>query len=85
MGDRNQEYLIYGLKTCGYCAAAQELLSSLGYEYSYFNLDDKQDFLTEVKRFYSHKTVPIILRMDSSTGSVKFIGGYSELQEHVND
>lgn len=85
MGNRETEYFIYGLDSCPFCREAQDLLDTLGYSYSYVGLDQRQKFLKEVKQFYNHRTVPIVLEFDGATGRVRFIGGYDDLKERVSD
>ena len=41
--------------------------------------DNDIEFLSEVKEFYNHSTVPIIVENDIETGETSFIGGFSEL------
>ena len=82
---RGTIFLIYGRSSCPYCCKAVDLLSFAGIEHDFFDLEEDREFLEEVKKFYEHKTVPIVLRIDGETGLVKLIGGCSELEEWLND
>ncbi len=77
-------YLVYGRASCPYCAQAIQLLSSLNKEYIFFDEEDKEE-LEKIKFFHKHKTVPIILTNDLSTGIVRLVGGFTELKELVGD
>ena len=77
MGDKR--YLIYGVKACPYCVLAINYLTNLNQEVIFFNLEADLEFLDEAKRFYGSSTVPIILENNNSSGSINFIGGYSDL------
>ena len=77
-------FLVYGRGSCPYCLKAVELLRSLNKEYVFFDEEDREE-LEKIKVFYNHKTVPIVLTNDLSTGSVRLVGGFTELKEFIND
>ena len=58
---------------CPFCVEAKRVLDAHGVEYEEHVMDSEPAALDEVKRKYSHPTVPIIL-LDG-----EFIGGASEL------
>ena len=82
MGD-GSSYIIYGTTWCPYCDEARSILDDAGIPYMFLDLTEKQEFLLEVKEYYSSKTVPIVL--EGSFGVYKYIGGCSDLKERVND
>jgi len=82
---RETSFILYGRSSCPYCIRAVDLLSFAGLEHDFFDLEEDREFLQEVKEYYNYKTVPIILKIDGSTGQVKFLGGCSDLEEWLND
>ena len=65
-------YIIYGLKSCGYCARAVKLLHEKSVQFSYYPLDHEQGILEYMKTCYDQKTVPIIVQ--STNGEeIKYI------------
>ena len=81
---RQRRYVLYGRYSCPYCVEASDLLGSLGLDCQFIDIEKDPEFLQELKEFYQHKTVPMIIRIDEA-GVVKFIGGYDNLKEEVND
>ena len=80
----NKEYIIYGKSSCPFCVMATELLNSEGKEYDFVDLQDKVSILSEVKEYYKHSTVPIVIRGDLEDRWV-FIGGYTELRSFIEN
>lgn len=71
---------IFGTNTCPYCVKAKELCKSLGYSFTYKNIDeDNEAFDQLVGRIKSWKTVPQIFI------GAKHIGGYDDLQKYLGD
>ena len=81
----DNQYLIYGRSSCPYCIEAVRVLSSSGIEHTFFDLESDREFLNEAKAFYSHSTVPIVLKINKDTGIVKLIGGCDDLKGDLND
>ena len=54
-------------------------------QFLFFNLENRQEFLAEVKGYYNFLTVPIILENDINTGLVRFIGGFDDLMEDLGE
>tara|TARA_Y100000310_G_C20134851_1_gene557528 strand:+ start:315 stop:563 length:249 start_codon:yes stop_codon:yes gene_type:complete len=79
----DKRYIVYGLEECSFCVSAQEILKGRNLQFSFFELSADPEFLAEVKGFYDFLTVPIILENNIITGFVSFIGGYSDLVEHL--
>ena len=78
------EYLIYGKNSCPYCNMAVDLLDEVGKEYDFVDLQQRASTLSEVKSFYEHQTVPIIVKRDPNDRWF-FIGGYTELEALLKD
>ena len=82
MGDNQKKrYYIWGRSSCDYCIRACEFLYSRNELYDFFDHDGDEPFLEELKGFYEHETVPLIVENDISTGLTKFVGGYDDLQK----
>jgi|DEB0MinimDraft_10_1074344.scaffolds.fasta_scaffold40900_4 glutaredoxin len=81
---RSSYYLVFGLSNCPFCKEADNLLGSLGYDYEYFTLDNDPEYLLEMKEFYKHRTVPIVLKVGDDS-IVRFIGGCDDLKRELND
>jgi len=79
-----KRYIIYSLSDCNFCTAAKELLEENNIDFYNFNLDNDHDFLLEVKEYYNHRTVPIVIENNKETGNTKFVGGFNELSEVLN-
>ena len=60
-------------------------LRSREFDYYFFDLEGDESFMADVKSFYNHSTVPIVLENDISTGLTRFIGGCDDLLETLND
>lgn len=82
---RASSFLVYGRSSCPYCVESTDLLGFAGLDYNFFDLEEDREFLEEVKRFYNHSTVPIVLSIDGPTGKVKLIGGCDDLRNWLND
>ena len=82
---RQTTFLIYGRSSCPFCVKAVDLLEFAGIDNHFFDLEDDPEFLEEAKRVYNHKTVPLVLRIDGESGVANFIGGYTELENYLND
>ena len=73
-------YVIYGLKLCGFCSKAVDLLQKKAVHFSYYPLDEQEGIMKYMKECYNHKTVPIIVY--SVNGEEALIGGYDDLVKH---
>ena len=76
-----KRYFIYGTSACPFCVRALDKLDSMNLESIFFNLEGDVGHLAEVKEFYNHNTVPIILQNDLVTGYTSFVGGSDDLME----
>lgn len=78
-------YFVYGTSSCPFCILALEKLSSMNLENIFFNLEHDPAYMKEVKEFYDHGTVPIVLQNDLTTGMTSFVGGSDDLMELLDD
>jgi glutaredoxin len=73
-------YVVYGRSTCPFCKKAIKLLEKRQEKHVFVDLAEEPQVLSETKRFYKWKTVPIVIQ-SGPTGN-KFIGGFNELRKH---
>ena len=78
-------YFIYGVPDCPFCVKAMRELDDRKYAYYFFDLEEDEVFMSDVKDFYKHNTVPIVLENDIDTGATTFVGGCDSLLEKLND
>ncbi len=78
----NTHYEVWIKTSCSYCLSAQRLLLENAKSHSLYVMDDKLDELEEVKKLWNHRTVPLVLLRNGD--EEKFIGGYTDLQEHLD-
>ena len=82
--DREQiRFFLYGVDSCPFCNHAEDYFLATGTEYYYFNYKDDPAGLAHCKSFFQHETVPIIIINNKTTGESSFVGGYTDLMEHV--
>jgi len=78
-----RRYIIYGRSSCDFCHMACDFLSASSEEFIFLDFEEDQEFIEEIKEFYSFKTVPVILENSLSSGSVQLIGGYTDLLDFL--
>lgn len=69
-------YTVYGRPDCTFCKLADALLTSLGLEFEYYDVSENPH-ARQFLKVEGHETVPQIY--ESSEGSRRHIGGYTEL------
>ena len=74
-------YTIYGLKWCIFCLRAINFMQEKGLEFHYYPMDNQEEVLSDLKKSYNHKTVPMITV--NTDGNEIFIGGYDDLVKHI--
>lgn len=77
------KYIIIGRSSCPYCQHAIDYCAAKNTEYTFLDYEEETIALEEYKTFYSQDTVPIILSNNITTGTVKVVGGYTDLLEHL--
>ena len=75
-------YKIICWTECPYCLKAKNLLIQENLPFEYSSVDHSRDLLEHYKTIYNHKTVPMIVLKEDGLDD-KFIGGYTELVEHL--
>jgi len=77
-------YVLFATKTCSYCVDAQELLEKNEKKFKVINFEqDQLQVLQEVKVAYDWPTVPMVFKIDDN-GSIVLIGGFTDLQSHLD-
>lgn len=72
-------FLIICQRNCTYCDKAKALMKE--HDISYLDIDiDQATWLKEILKRSEFKTVPIIFGYDN-----ELLGGYEELEKHLND
>mgnify|MGYP001169553579 FL=1 len=78
-------YVLFVKDSCPFCIKAQDLLTEKQEKFKTVNFeDDQSDILKEMKDACSWPTVPMIFEVKKDF-DIKFIGGYSDLLEHLGD
>lgn len=84
-------FTIYSKPACTYCDQAKALLSSRGIQYDVVNLDvgqpkvEGQKYISRddlIAKVPTARTMPQIFKQNDT--SAMYIGGYSELKEHLH-
>lgn len=83
--DSQYSFLVYGRSSCPYCVEAVNIFKSKNLDYVFFDHENDRSFLKQVKKFYNHETVPIVLKIKRETGIVSFIGGCDDLKGELDD
>jgi glutaredoxin len=79
-------YILYVKRDCPFCVQAEELLLLEEKEYSLIDIQDHPVLAEEIKKAYAWPTVPIVFSTTSMTnGSYRLIGGFSDLQNSINN
>lgn len=79
-------YILYIKRDCPFCVQAQELLASKEQEYSLIDIQDHPVLVEEIKKAYDWPTVPMVFSSPpTSKGLYHLIGGYSDLQDSINN
>ena len=68
---------IYTSKTCTYCLAAKQLMTSKGLSFREVELSNDQSLRLKISKQTGHRTVPQIFINNT------FIGGFNELSKHL--
>ena len=77
------KFILYVKVDCPFCHKAEDLLASNNKEYSIVPFDDAQEILEHMKHAYDYETVPMIFHAQDNL--IKFVGGYTDLVEHLNE
>ncbi len=72
-------YKIICWSECPYCLKAKMEMIDRKEQHEYCSVNHSPMLLDHYKSIYKHKTVPMIIEIDISTGQENFIGGYTDL------
>ena len=79
----DKHYYIWARSDCPFCLQAAEELIKQKTFFSVFVMDDQLDELNALKKSREWETVPLIV-CKNNNGEEKFIGGFTDLEEHFN-
>ena len=82
--DDKSFYYIVGRESCPWCVKAKERLQQFGIPCVFRDLEDNQQLMEQYTEKYNWNTVPMIFHFDTSTGKHQFVGGYTDMVEHVD-
>ena len=77
-------YFLWVKHDCEWCAKAVTLLSKKAISHTVFTVDKQPKLLEEAKKNFNWHTVPIIFEV-CSNGITKLIGGYVDLEKHLEE
>ena len=77
-------YFLWTKQDCPWCTEAIDLLNRKAISYTVFSVDDQPALLEEAKNNFNWQTVPIVFEVCSS-GTTKLIGGYTDLEKHLEE
>lgn len=75
------KYIIIGRESCPFCNFAVDFCSAKYFESTFLDYEKNREILEDYKTYYDIATVPIILKNNTETGLVSFVGGYTDLLE----
>jgi len=79
------KYVLFVRESCPFCVKAKEILDLKGIEFKVVNFkEDQTDILQEIKKAYEWPTVPMIFQVRDNS-SIKFIGGFTDLEKHLDE
>ena len=76
-------YELHTKTDCNWCKKAIQLCIDKKLKYAIFSYDNcKPKILNEIKEEFQWKTIPIVVAYDGTER--KFIGGYTDFEEHLS-
>jgi glutaredoxin len=72
-------YTVFGRQDCPWCDKATDLLEQKGQGYSYYGIES-DPWVRPILKKAGYTTVPVIFDNNGNE-----IGGYAELEKHLND
>jgi len=75
-GEKKAQVLLFALSTCGWCRKTKNLLSELGVEYNYIDVDQvdelaRKEILNELGKWNERRTFPTLV-VNNDTSVVGF-------------
>ena len=78
------KYVVFSKATCPFCIRAKKLLEDRNLEHHIVNFEEgQQEVLQEIKLAASWDTVPMVFQV-SPNGTIKLIGGCSDLEKTLD-
>ena len=78
------KYVLFVKEECPFCVKAKELLVERGENFKLVVFKKGQEkVLKEIKDAYEWPTVPMIFHV-ADASAIKFIGGCTDLEKHLN-
>ena len=81
--DENNRFIIIGRRSCPFCIRALDYCTANQVPSVFLDYAESAHILEDYKKFYNHKTVPIILANNLETGYTKKVGGYTDLLNFI--
>ena len=79
------KYVLFVKTSCPFCVRAQEILEEQNLEFNLINFEeDQRSILEEIKAAYEWPTVPMIFQVKDDA-VIKFIGGFTDLENHLDE
>jgi len=75
----NEHYYLWVKTKCPFCIKAKNELLTRIKSFTLYAMDDKPEELEEVKKLWSHTTVPVITVMENDVET--FVGGCGDLMK----
>jgi len=79
----NRTFYLYTSPQCNFCDKAKQLLEKKGLKFIVMELSREHDTLIRLKEEMEWNTVPMVFEMEGR--DKKFIGGYTDLLEYLED
>jgi len=76
---------IYAWTDCPYCSDAKALLIENGEQFLFCCIDQSEMLLQHIKTKWGWQTVPLILEKNTTNEDVIFVGGFTDLQKHLEN
>jgi len=77
-------FVVFIRRDCPFCINAENTLREKNKDFKIVDFNDDQiTILKEIQDMYNWKTVPMIFRREGN--DIKFIGGYSDLVEFLEN
>ena len=78
-----EKFILYVKVNCPFCRMAEDLLVEKNKKYNIVPFETAGDVLEHMKYTYDHQTVPMVFHAEEK--NIKFVGGYTDLVEYLNE
>jgi|TARA_R110002074_G_scaffold330599_2_gene501113 glutaredoxin 3 len=79
------KYVLFIKESCPFCIKAKEILELKKVEFKVVNFEEDQtNILQDIKEAYEWPTVPMIFQVKEGS-TIKFVGGFSDLEKHLDE